>query len=391
MKQYLIKQLLFISTILLIFLSYSCSDDKSYTVHVSNEGKKTYLNKNSPSNQDLKIILNKKFEICEFDSTDIDGANSFISMQNADEDKDGNIFILGTNGKGLIQKYDSKGKFIKSFSIRGQGPGEAVYYQKILILNDTISALANNMRMINKFDLNGNFLSSIKIDNFYRDVYKLSDNRIAGIIWHEKKSHDDQSRVIVKVLLLNNNFKEIEVIAEKEIVQKGRISVYSKCYPYICGDNNNLYISWLSEEKYLINVYDTKNGEHKYDIKKKNRIKYYNDAEMDHLSKVNKLDMKKKFGKLKKRAINTIHCDKYGRLWVLATKERKDNEMAILFADIFDKGVYQKTVSFPEILFIDGTFSFVWYNINFAGNNIYYSNFNFHDEKKGRVIEVFDY
>jgi len=76
---------------------------------------------------------------------------------------DGSFFRTAF-AEGLVHKFDAKGNLLKSFGRKGQGPGDlqgptalGVLDGKTLVVNDT------GNRRLSLFDLEGNFLSTIKL------------------------------------------------------------------------------------------------------------------------------------------------------------------------------------------------------------------------------------
>jgi len=170
-----------------------------------------------------------------------------------------------------------------------------------------------------------------------------------------------------------------------------KINPESIYYPFIAVSGEEIFISWMNDKEYIIEVYVPNSGEKKYEIKKNYSVGYYSDIEMDRMSLMNGIDMKKQFGNIKKRAINEIFVDKYNRLWVLATKKRTKENQSYLYADIFKDGVYLKTLDFPEIVYHDGTASKFYYKIRFVGDLIFYFNYGEFEDEKGAGIRVYEY
>jgi len=375
----------------LLIALISCSEKQNVYQIITNDKEIVYLNKNIPANPSLDVKLNELFEITQLDSNLQElGLNpkSFFGFT-ANEKF---LFVITKDNKGLIYRYDNRGNFLSSFSKTGNGPGESSGYEKLIISKDILLAISTRDFKVNKFNLNGNFIAALNLDRFYESIIKLADDKFLGFSWNEKIVGENNYEVTMEIVLLDNNFKQTKLILSREIKHEGITAVTSRYYPYICNNNSEIFISWLSENDYDILVYDIFTGEYKFTIKNNFRSKYYSNSEMDWLSKFNNIDMQKLFGsKLKKKAINTICCDKNGNLWVLATKDREDSEKNVLKADIFYKGVFQNTVHVKEIEYHDFSAAFRIFKLVFENNRIYYHNFGKYDDEKGGVIKVFDY
>ncbi|MBN2858276.1 MAG: hypothetical protein JXN63_07730 [Candidatus Delongbacteria bacterium] len=201
----------------------------------------------------------------------------------------------------------------------------------------------------------------------------------------------ESDELTIENILMDNNFKNIKVVDRYYKIVEHKLAAGTQLYPFVCGNEADLYITWISDSEYKIDVYNPEDGEKKYQIKKEYRIHYYNDSEMDRMSEMNKVNMKEMFGRIKKRAISEIFTDKYGRLWVFGTKERDKENVSVMVADIFKDGVYLDTVSFPELVYYDWTGSKFYYKLRFVADKMIYFNAEEFDDEKGMSIRIFDY
>jgi len=372
-----------------MFLILNCSkQEKTYEI-IKSSDRTVFLNSNKEAEPDLRIDLKLKKEVFSKETPDfLNGFNYFVEAIN---DKYGNYYITGTNENGLILKYDNNLNFMKSFSRKGQGPGEAEFYNKVIILDDKIHAFSFNNQIVNIFGYDGEFISCKRLDHILTNLEMISEDRILATKWHHISLIDNKSELTIENVLLDNNFKEIKSLSKLHEILDTKINPESIYYPFISVTHEEIYISWINDKEYNIEVYNSYTGTKKYDIKKNYSVDYYSDIEMDRMSLLNGIDMKKEFGKIKKRAINEIFVDKDSRLWVLATKKRTKENQSYLYADIFKDGVYLKTLNFPEIVYHDGTSSKYYYKIRFVGDLLFYFNYDEYDEEKGAVIRVYEY
>ena len=122
-------------------------------------------------------------EISLFENkTDFIGSVSDLSI-----DTDGNFWLLdGRNCN--IKKYDEKGRFLKSISNKGRGPGELLMPLSLFVYKDVIYVLDIMLRKLMIFHINGGYKQSI--DMKYSQLIKLSMNNeliIGGVRISEKK------------------------------------------------------------------------------------------------------------------------------------------------------------------------------------------------------------
>ena len=93
---------------------------------------------------------------------------------------DGRLFASISN-QHKICKFDLNGKLLKTFSQKGQGPGDTYYPSKLSILDVkylVVSEYSTNRR-ISLFDLDGNFYKLVKTNYSVNDVVGLKDGKIA--------------------------------------------------------------------------------------------------------------------------------------------------------------------------------------------------------------------
>jgi WD40 repeat protein len=106
----------------------------------------------------------------------------FYKLSSIVVSKDGSIFASISN-QHKICKFDLNGKFLKTFSRKGQGPGDTYYPSKLSILDGkylVVSEYSTNRR-ISIFDLKGKFYRLVRTNYSVNDVVGLNDGKIAII------------------------------------------------------------------------------------------------------------------------------------------------------------------------------------------------------------------
>ncbi|MDD3808491.1 MAG: lipoprotein [Candidatus Pacebacteria bacterium] len=374
---------------LAVLIMTGCSVKENTYRIVETEQGKVILNRAIPANPDFAVNLKYSGQI--FNRQSKNDSLGFNWMMDIVELPDRNYAVLGNNTKGQILLYNSDYEIIRSFSKLGYGPGESNGYSRLLLMNNKLYAFFNGSDQVNVFDPNGEFIESFRFGFIITEITKLSEKRLIATRWEHLTLDSEKDELTIENILMDNNFKKIKIVDSYYKTVDHKLSAGAQLYPFICGNETDIYISWISDSEYKIDVYNTESGEKKYQIKKDYRIYYYNDSEMDRMSEMNKVNMKEKFGRIKKRAINEIFTDKYAFLWVLGTKERSSDDITVMYADIFKDGVYINTVNFLEFVYYDWTGSRFYYKLRFiAGKLIYFNADEFNDER-GRCIKFFDY
>jgi len=83
-----------------------------------------------------------------------------------------------------------------------------------------------------------------------------------------------------------------------------------------------------------------------------------------------------------KNSINSLHFDKYNRLWVCSSQNRNTNDKMYI-VDIFKNGVYQNQITIPELTGRD--YFYIDQQLHFIGEYIYVL------DKENAEIIVYDY
>ncbi len=139
----------------LLFICIAACTQKSYEVKMI-DGVKTAVNPEMPITQfSLKTELEIPGESPDYAITDI---------RDIEVDKDNNIYFLDMS-QSKIFKFDETGKFLRTISQKGEGPGELhkpayMYYtpHNTLLIQDI------SLTILNEFDAEGNYLSRKKIE-----------------------------------------------------------------------------------------------------------------------------------------------------------------------------------------------------------------------------------
>ena len=112
---------------------------------------------------------------------DTDEANSYLLTLPSDIafDKDDSVYILDRREYSIL-KFDVHGKFISSFGKKGTGPGEMKFPMNIAIKENHLF-LFDIAPIINKYNLNGQFLSSTpKEYKFVQGIKAFPDKFFLG-------------------------------------------------------------------------------------------------------------------------------------------------------------------------------------------------------------------
>jgi 6-bladed beta-propeller len=112
----------------------------------------------------VNLALEEMFHI-DTENNEI-GKIGLIDIRGFDVNSGGEIFVLKTEkGKGdFVYKFDRNGRFVNSFGLKGQGPGELELPHHIALDSEDHVLMYDGIRMmIAKYDQNGDFIKSYPI------------------------------------------------------------------------------------------------------------------------------------------------------------------------------------------------------------------------------------
>ncbi|MDA3885682.1 MAG: 6-bladed beta-propeller [Candidatus Delongbacteria bacterium] len=382
------RKLLFGIITLILLMSCSKKEEKqlNYTVKEIN-GIKSYINKVEPANKDFNYKFKEILTINGFDETK-DSLSSFYSTSNVAVDSKNNIYVTDNNSQ-TIKKFDKNGKFLKSFGSVGTGPGEYGQANNLVILNDIVYISDSSTFKIVKFDTEGNFIDTKQYGNRTPE-YIISSNKNNFMIATDLTADMEEGKVFLKSSiskfdpemnkLLDLTFIKMEFNpAAPKLNPMDFMQIYSL-------SGNNIYIADISEDNYKIKVYDYA-GKELYDISKHYRKIRMTEEELtrlnQHVTVIEGDEVSENKSKVHyRKAIHGLWGDKFGRLWVLKTREHADEDKDLHF-DIFENGIFINTI---KLDFFQGVTDFTMnLNIRFFGDHLYIIDNN--DDLKIRKFE----
>lgn len=368
------KKLLFIVSVVLVVLLVNCSSgDKPET-----------------ASEEVKVSFQELFRITSVDEAVNDPDREIIWPNHLDVDSKGNIFILD-RPTASIKKFDSRGRFIKSFGKKGDGPGEMQSPYMVLILDDILHVGDPNIRRIVKFDTDGNFITNVQVSNALPvQVQAIGKDRFIGFLMSFRQEENIPYRRF-DLCLVDAQFNKLAVLSEYEgKFDPGRNDVLDRTGSYAVG-KDKIYVPELSRERYKINIFDLEGKPLGSITREYDRVPFTPEELADLNAGLESFYKKLGYAlyppikREYKNIINDIFCDKYGRLLVASSVKRNDANRFDFLVDVFDKdGVFLKKVK------IDG---FRWYDyvklqeqkFFFKGDRLY------HIDELNAVVTVYNY
>ena len=137
-------------------------------------------------------------------------------------DSKGNIFVLDFQ-ENCIKKYDALGKYVRTISRSGKGPGEILNPSQMAIdPNDNIVTWDFGNMRFSFFSNDGEFLNSINTTELIRMPEMIRDFEIGpnGNIYIETRTADfrgESGGTLIKILQFSKNLKQKKIIASIRI------------------------------------------------------------------------------------------------------------------------------------------------------------------------------
>ncbi len=380
------KKLLILLTATLIMLS-ACSKKSGHTVSEVN-GIQVHKNSSEPAESGLKIELKEIFTINGADGQNGDTNSVMRKPITLETDENGNIYVLDVMAAS-IKKYTADGKFIKSFGRNGSGPGEMRFPNSLYLYKDTIIVSSGMDQKLIKFDKDGNFIANGTTPGGQPQfLVKAGEESFVGYFQSFERK-DNKFTLSFDIKLVDGKLKEKKVLhpysTSFEMGGQTNMNVLDMITPYTAG-NKEIFVAENSEDRYKINAFDF-NGKPLYTVEKNYRklpLTKDEAAAFDStMRRASNGNGQTPLNAAYKKAINNMHVDKEGRLWVMASRDRSKGVKNEFLVDLFKDGVYLNTVTLPGIkqndyLDLDNL-------LFFKGNRIYLMNMS------DLVIKVYEY
>ncbi len=354
------KNLKFIAVLMLaMILLLSCSKEEPY-IETKVDGVKIIENSKAGINKDLTFSIKHVMTIenSDEDTTFVLNFPQHRADLNSDLDNTGNLYVVD-NVKAHILKFDTKGKLIKKWGAKGQGPGEfprSPIDISVVSKENKVHVFDGSGRL-SIFDLDGNFIKfynitkrAVRAKNFYMadlgplfgcEVFEgqwgSNDFKMGNCLYNSTPEFDIKDKIAGETKLFD--MKNVDAD------DQGLLTAIS---------GNNIYIADTSKNKYVIYQYDY-SGKKIKEIKKKyaplRRSKKDMEGIQEALDKVSQnmggMIEFKEVSNLRS-VITQMFVDSKDNLWV-SVNESMFKEEGQDF-DIFNKeGHFLKTLSVPEL------------------------------------------
>ncbi len=258
-------------------------------------------------------------------------------------DDSGNIYTIDPK-EIKIRVFDSKGKLLRTFGRRGQGPGEfsgpggiKVMPDGVLVVSDVLS------RRITYFNLKGKFLKTVSVNTLPQGSIRI-DSR--GFVYHYKMDRGDKR--IYELIKYDPDLNPIMKFHSFEKTRKQRVrNPFPERYHFDISKDDNLI--WILSSTYDIHVVDPNGKTVKRILRDYEPVKI-TDSEKEQIKKEESstfapLQIKLEFPECYP-VVSRLLVDNHDRIYTKTSE--KDGKGCICY-DVFDPmGRYISRFSLPE-------------------------------------------
>ncbi len=368
------KPITILFTAALMLLSCTSEKQDSAFVHKTVNGTDSYFS-TSPSDPDFKYNFREVLKIEGEDTSSDDPGRNFYSSSNIAVDSGDNIYIVDDKTN-TVKKFDGKGKFLKSFGRIGKGPGEYTRPKNLVIYNDTLYISDPASFKIIKLDTEGNYLSERQMTARTPEFLVPLSNGEGFIGTDLRAEAAEKVFLISNVSLFDHSFNKVRDYSEVRMdfdPSNPKLNPMDFMAVYTAG-SGLVYIADISEDKYQISAFSV-TGKKIMSVGKGYRKVKLTYEEMKKLGDQVKVDTdeggpaKNSVADIFNKAVHGIWTDKYGRLWVLASRAKNSDEDKELHFDIFENGIFKN--SFVPDFYQDDTDFGMNVKIKFLNGRMY--------------------
>ncbi len=251
------KKLIYLTLMISLFLF--CGPKNEKVERLIEDGIEVVINHIEPYQiraEPSKLSIEKEFTI-DLEKDEFVNIGLTDSLAGVDVDSVGNIFLFQYpfGGRNIVFKFDRNGKFVNSFGLRGQGPGE-VNFAWFIRINDQDKVVMTSPadRKLFIFSNDGKFEKYLAFNSEVLEALPL-DN---GNFIIKKENMIPESKYIEWPLFLyNSEFEEIKQLDRYFRLDEFRVDTIEFPEPVLISSvsNNKIYIGY-GKRGYEIWVFD---------------------------------------------------------------------------------------------------------------------------------------
>lgn len=174
--------------IAIIFLLISgCGQKQGEVEKVMKDGVEVINNHLEPYKiEGIKTTLILEPEMTIDTETDDTADTGLVDMETFDVDEEGNVYIIRwASNENFVYKFDSQGRFVRSFVRRGQGPGEIEWGGSVKLIDDNELMVRDpGKTRYSVYRTEGEFLRDVLLGS-HISILKMFDNGKSLVYWQD--------------------------------------------------------------------------------------------------------------------------------------------------------------------------------------------------------------
>ena len=300
-----------------------------------------------------EVVVKPEFEMSNTIIGDEESGSKVIQSSALTVDNYGNVYIIDGMDQS-IKVFDEKGEFKYKFGKSGQGPGEFVRAQSIVVTKDNIFVSDAGRRVVSKFDLDGTFVDNIPFTGDVPSSMKvIDDDTIVGLVIGSEQK--DGKFFVVGALKIFDSLLNEKSVVEKFMTPLDLTNPQLNpmdFMPSYSGNGDKLYFGKIDENRYQISSYGIQSNDQKNIKRRYRKVRMSDEAvarmersvrvETDTDGERNSVD--NEMNDSYHKAIQASWVDKYGNLLVMAADQIYTDK---LYFDIFKRDKLVGKMEFP--------------------------------------------
>ncbi len=251
------KKIIYLAIILSFF--FYCGPKQGKVERINEDGVEVVINHLEPykiRGESTILSLEKEFTI-DLEKDDILNIGLTDSLAGVDVDSMGNIYLFQypAGGRNIVFKFDRNGKFLTSFGLRGQGPGEVNFAWHIRVSGeDNVVITAPAERKLFFYRNDGKFAKYIPFSTSVLEALPLDNG---NFLIKREVMIPDSKYVEWPLYLCNAKLEEIKELDKYFRLDEFRVDIVEYPDPVLISSvsNKKIYIGY-GKRGYEIWVFD---------------------------------------------------------------------------------------------------------------------------------------
>lgn len=330
----------------------SCSSKSGYTTSIESDGSVTVKNNSYPIETNIKFDFKELFSIKNISFKNAEGGPDIFVV--SDDDK--NTFVYNYRNNKIL-KYNCYGKVINKFAGTGYGPGEITYASNLNLYQDTIQVYNGNNKQFSFYNLDGEFIKHVLLDDEYKESFPRWFDADKFIIIEQTFTLLEKNSFLRYTSYANDSnwCHELAILVKKndtvikkvifESMLKHTKDIFATTWLKHTVRDGKIYYAENSQDFFMFYRISDIGSKELTVTKKYIKVKYPL-AIKAMVKLVNPNFFERSLNYV--QAISDIKADKYGNIWIRSYADQINPKSENVF-HVFDKfGIYVKRIDLSK-------------------------------------------